>query len=97
MGILDGHETPYEALKTPQQVVRLGRGRKAPHQGPDSALAPKGPLLRGHTDPAGDGRVVCRRLRRNHRRASEAYPLPFGGPGDVGRAEGVLYENNKNS
>jgi hypothetical protein len=30
MGILDGHETLYEAVKTLQQVVRLGRGRKPP-------------------------------------------------------------------
>jgi hypothetical protein len=30
MGILDGHETPYESIKALQHAVRLKRGRKLP-------------------------------------------------------------------
>jgi len=97
MGILDGHETPYEALKTLQQVVRLGRGRKPPIKDLIVLSPQKDPFYAGtETQRAmaewfADifGQATGAHLRRIHYRLVAR--------GDVVRADGVLYENNKNS
>ena len=97
MGILDGHETPYEALKTLQQVVRLGRGRKPPIKDLIVLSPQKDPFYAGtETQQAmaewfADifGQTTGAHLRRIHYRLVAR--------GDVARADGVLYENNKNS
>jgi hypothetical protein len=97
MGRLDGHETPYEALKTLQQVVRLERGRKPPIKDLIVLSPQKDPFYAGtQTQQAmaewfADvfGQTTGAHLRRIHYRLVAR--------GDVGRADSVLYENDKNS
>jgi len=82
MGILDGHETPYEALKTLQQVVRLGRrGRKPPIKDLIVLSPQKDPFYAGTEAQQAMAEWFADVFGQNHRRASEAYPLPFGGSG----------------
>src|SRR5215210_7516974 len=97
MGILDGHKTPYEALKSVEQAVREERGRK-PAITDLIVLSPqRDPFYAGtETEKAMAewfagifGETAGTHLRRIHYRLVSR--------GDVVRADGRLYENDKNS
>src|SRR5215218_9099173 len=97
MGILDGDKTPYEALKSVQQAVREERGRKPPIKDL-IVLAPNNDPFYAGTETqqamaewfAGIfGETAGTHLRRIHYRLVSR--------GDVVRADGRLYENDKNS
>jgi len=97
MGILDGHKTPYEALKSVQQAVREERGRKPPIKDL-IVLAPNNDPFYAGTETQQAmaewfadifGQTTGTHLRRIHYRLVSR--------GDVVRADGRLYENDKNS
>ena len=97
MGILDGHKTPYEALKSVQQAVREERGRKPPIKDLIVLSPQRDPFYAGTEAEkamaewfAGIfGETAGTHLRRIHYRLVSR--------GDVVRADGSLYENDKNS
>jgi hypothetical protein len=97
MGILDGHETPYAALKFLQQAIKEERGRKPPITDLLVLSPQNDPFYAGtETEKAMAewfaevfGNSTGSHLRRIHYRLVSR--------GDVMRADGVLYENNKNS
>jgi hypothetical protein len=97
MGILDGHETPYEALKSLQQAVRLERGRKPPIKDLIVLSEQKDPFYAGtETEKAMAEwfagifeQTTGAHLRRIHYRLVSR--------GDVVRHDGRPYENDKNS
>jgi hypothetical protein len=97
MGILDGHKTPYAALKVLQQAVREEQGRKPPITDLIVLSPQNDPFYAGtETEKAMAewfaevfGTSTGSHLRRIHYRLVSR--------GDVMRADGVLYENDKSS
>jgi hypothetical protein len=97
MGMLEGYQTPYDALKGLQQAVREERGRKprvtdllvlAPQRDPFYAGSETGgAMAEWFADIFGD--TTGAHLRRIHYRLVAR--------GDVVRHDGRLYENDKNS
>jgi hypothetical protein len=97
MGILDGYKTPYEALKALQRAVREEQGRKPPITDLIVLSQQNDPFYAGtETEKAMAewfaevfGTSTGSHLRRIHYRLVSR--------GDVMRADGVLYENDKSS
>jgi hypothetical protein len=97
MSILDGHKTPYAALKVLQQAIREQRGRKPPITDLLVLSQQKDPYYAGSKAERAQaewfasifGETAGTHLRRIYYRLVSR--------GDVVRADGVLYENKKNS
>src|SRR5215212_4320456 len=97
MSILDGHKTPYAALKVLQKAVREEQGRKPPITDLIVLSQQNDPFYAGtETEKAMAewfaevfGTSTGSHLRRIHYRLVSR--------GDVMRADGVLYENDKSS